>query len=88
LWQLLGNNETILNAGYPTFQEKYTKESFKTYPVAINGKTRTELTISLDAEQKQVEELLLQDVIVQKWLEGRAPKKIIYVKNKMINVVI
>jgi len=75
-------------AAYPTFEEKYVKESSKAYPVAINGKTRTELTIALDANQQQVEALVMENEIVQKWLEGKAPKKIIYVKNKMINVVI
>jgi leucyl-tRNA synthetase len=78
----------ILNAAYPIFEEKYIKESSKAYPVAINGKTRTELTFALDATQQQVEEIVLQNDIVKKWLDGKPPKKIIYVKNKMINVVI
>ena len=88
LWHLLGNTDTILNASFPKFEEKYIKESSKAYPVAINGKTRTELLLPLDITQKEVEEKVLQDAIVQKWLEGKAPKKIIYVKNKMINVVL
>jgi leucyl-tRNA synthetase len=88
LWGLLGNTTSILDAEYPKFEEKYVKESSKAYPVAINGKTRTELTIALDATQQQVEEMVLADEIVKKWLNGNPPKKIIYVKNKMINVVI
>lgn len=87
LWAALGNAGSILDAPYPVFEEKYVKESAKAYPVAINGKTRTELTISLEATQADVEALVLQDDVVKKWLEGKAPKKIIYVKNKMINVV-
>jgi leucyl-tRNA synthetase len=77
----------VLNATFPLFDEKYIKETTKTYPVAINGKTRTELTLALDATQQQVEEIVLKDDVVQKWLEGKLPKKIIYVKNKMINIV-
>ncbi len=88
LWSLLGNATAVLDAAYPTFEEKYVKESSKAYPVAINGKTRTELTIALDATQQQVEELVLTDETVKKWLDGKQPKKIIYVKNKMINIVI
>ncbi|OSZ73695.1 leucine--tRNA ligase [Chitinophagaceae bacterium IBVUCB2] len=88
LWSLLGNTTFVLDAAYPTFEEKYVKETSKAYPVAINGKTRTELTIALDATQQQVEELVLTDEIVKKWLDGKSPKKIIFVKNKMINVVI
>ena len=88
LWSLLGHTSSVLDASYPVFEEKYVKETSKAYPVAINGKTRAELTLALDATQQQVEELVLQDVTVQKWLEGKQPKKIIYVKNKMINVVV
>lgn len=88
LYKQLGNTSSVLDARYPVFEEKYVKESSKAYPVAINGKTRTELTLALDATQQQVEELVLKDEIVKKWLEGKAPKKVIYVKNKMINVVV
>jgi len=88
LWSLLGNNGSILNSSYPKFEEKYVKESSKAYPVAINGKTRHEITLPLDITQQQVEETVLKDEVVQKWLEGKQPKKVIYVKNKMINVVV
>jgi len=87
LWHKLGNGGSILDAHYPLFEEKYVTETSKSYPVAINGKTRTEINIALDATQQQVETIVLADGIVQKWLEGKPPKKIIYVKNRMINVV-
>jgi len=88
LWHLLGNEGSVLDAPYPKVEEKYLVESTKNYPIAINGKTRTELNIALDATQQQVEELVLADEIVKKWLEGNSPKKVVYVKNKMINVVV
>ena len=88
LWTLIGNKASILDAQFPKWNEKYLKETSKAYPVAINGKTRTELTLALDATQQQVEEIVMKDAIVTKWLEGKQPKKIIYVKNKMINVVV
>ncbi len=88
LWRLIGNNESILDAAYPQADEKYLIESTKNYPIAINGKTRTELNIALDTTQEQVEEIILADEVVKKWLDGKPPKKIIYVKNKMINVVV
>jgi leucyl-tRNA synthetase len=88
LWQHIGNQGSVLDAPYPGIEEKYLVESAKNYPIAINGKTRTEMNIALDASQQQVEELVLADEIVRKWLAGSPPKKIIYVKNKMINVVI
>ena len=88
LWSLLGNDRSILDEPFPLFKEDYVRESTKNYPVAINGRTRTEINLSLDINQEQVEELVLKDPIVVKWLEGKSPKKVIYVKNKMINIVI
>jgi leucyl-tRNA synthetase len=88
LWHQLGNQGSVLDAPYPVYDEKFLVESSKLYPVAINGKTRTELNISLEANQQQVEELVLADQSVKKWLNGNSPKKIIYVKNKMINIVV
>ncbi len=88
LWHALGNDSSVLDAVYPAYEEKYLIESAKLYPVAINGKTRTELTIRLDASQLQVEELVLSDEVVKKWLNGTTPKKVIYVRNKMINIVL
>ena len=88
LWSALGNSGSVLDASFPKFEAKYVTESTKDYPVAINGKTRTELTLDLNITQQEVEQIVLNNEIVQKWLEGKQPKKIIYVKNKMINVVI
>ncbi|GAB2836483.1 leucine--tRNA ligase [Ferruginibacter profundus] len=88
LWHQLGNAGTILDATYPTFNPALLVESSKEYPVSVNGKVRTNLSLTLDLDQKQVEEIILQNETVQKWLEGKPPKKIIYVKNKMINVVV
>jgi leucyl-tRNA synthetase len=44
--------------------------------------------MDLDLSQPEVEKIVLANAVVQKWLEGRQPRKIIYVKNKMVNVVV
>ncbi len=88
LWKQLGNEGSLLDAPFPKLEEKYLVESNKEYPISINGKVRSSINLSLDAKQPEVEKLVLQNEVVQKWLEGNAPKKIIYVPNKMINVVI
>jgi leucyl-tRNA synthetase len=88
LWSQFGNEGTILDVTYPVLNAALLVESSKEYPVSINGKVRTNLTLALDIDPKEVDALVLQNEVVQKWLEGKAPKKIIYVKNKMINVVI
>ena len=88
LYHALGNSDSILNAVYPKLENKYLTESEKEYPVSINGKMRTTITISLEASQADVEKIVLNNEIIQKWVEGKTPKKIIFVKGKMVNVVI
>ncbi len=88
LYHALGNSTTIIDAVYPKLETKYLIESEKEYPISINGKMRTTITISLDASAEEVEKIALNNEIVQKWMEGKSPKKIIFVKNKMVNVVV
>jgi leucyl-tRNA synthetase len=88
LWHLLGNQGSVLDAAYPVFDASLVAESSKEYPVSVNGKVRTNISIAVDAGQADVEAIVLSNEVIQKWLEGKAPKKIIYVKNKMINVVV
>ena len=88
LWQLIGNAGSVINAKYPAVEAKYLVESSKNYPVAVNGKTRTELNIALEATQEQVEEIVLSNDIVKRWLEGKSPKKVVYVKGRMVNIVV
>lgn len=88
LWLTLGNEGSVLDAAYPKFEEKYVIESSKEYPVSINGKVRTNINIALDATEEQVKEIALNNELVQKWVEGKPLKKFIFVKGKMINVVI
>jgi leucyl-tRNA synthetase len=88
LWHLLGHSDTILDQPFPRFEEKYIAESSKEYPVSVNGKLRTTITISLDAGQDEVEQIVLANPVIQKWLDGKPPKKIIFVKGKMVNIVV
>jgi len=88
LWNALGNNGSVLDAPYPVFEEKYVVESAKEYPVSINGKLRTTMLISLTAEASEVEQMVLANEVVQKWIEGKPLKKFIFVKGKMVNVVV
>ena len=68
----LGNTTSIINANFPVLDESYLKESAFTYPVAINGKKRTEIKIDLNISQEDLEKIVLEDSTVQKWLEGGA----------------
>ncbi|MES2690401.1 MAG: class I tRNA ligase family protein [Bacteroidota bacterium] len=88
LWKALGNTGSINIATFPVFNPEYLVEDSFNYPVSINGKHRTNIEMSLTLAQPEVEALVLADENVQKWLEGKTPKKIIFVKGKIVNMVL
>ena len=88
LWSILGNTDSIAKASFPKLEEKYLKEDAFEYPVMINGKMRTKLKFGLDMPINDMQPEILKDAIVQKWLEGNAPKKVIIVPKKIINIVL
>ena len=88
LWTATGNEGSILDASYPVFDAKHVTESSKEYPVSINGKVRTNISIALDASEEEVTAIVLADTLIQKWMEGKPVKKFIFVKGRMINVVV
>lgn len=88
LWSLLGYTSSITEASFPVFEESYLKESAFEYPVMINGKMRAKLNLDLSLSKDEIQEAALADETVQKWLEGKAPKKIIIVPGKIVNLVV
>ncbi|MDU1904847.1 MAG: leucine--tRNA ligase [Dysgonomonas sp.] len=88
LWHSLGNEDTIFDAKYPEYKEEYLVEDSFKYGVAFNGKVRFEVEFSADITQKEVEDVVLKHDLAQKWLDGKTPKKVIFVPKKMINVVL
>ncbi|HEX2936145.1 MAG TPA: class I tRNA ligase family protein, partial [Bacteroidales bacterium] len=88
LWQLLGNTNTLSYEKFPEFDPKYLIESNFTYPVSFNGKKRFDLALPVDMPVAEIEKVVLADPSSAKWLEGKAPKKVIIVPNRIINVVL
>lgn len=89
LWALLGNHPgTLSQAHYPQFNPSYLVESDFAYPISVNGKMKMNLTIPLDLGALDVEQLVLANSDVQKYLEGKSPKKVIFVKGKIVNLVV
>jgi leucyl-tRNA synthetase len=88
LWSLIGNQGLVIDAAFPVFDAQYVTETSKEYPVSINGKVRTNIAIDLDVTEAQVHEIVLNNALIQKWIEGKPIKKLIFVKGKMINVVL
>jgi leucyl-tRNA synthetase len=88
LWSILGETPSVLNATYPTQNEEYLKESAFTYPISINGKRRAEYVFAADASTEDVEKVVRALEIVTKWTEGKEIKKVIVIKDRMVNVVV
>lgn len=88
LYEALGNQTSVLDATYPVFNPSHVVESTKEYPVSINGKLRTTLLLPAEATQDEAQTAALANEVVIKWLEGKPVKKFIFVKGRMINVVI
>jgi leucyl-tRNA synthetase len=87
LWNKLGNKESITKATFPIFNGEYLVENEFSYPISINGKHRTNLTFSMDLSALEIETAVLANELVQKWLEGKTPKKVVFVKGKIVNLV-
>ncbi|MEO5675543.1 MAG: DUF559 domain-containing protein [Chitinophagales bacterium] len=88
LWRKLGNEISITQASFPDYDPALLIESSFEYPVAINGKTRVKMNFNLEADQEEIVKEVMTSEILQKYFEGKTPKKVIVVKGRMINVVV
>ncbi len=88
LWEKLGHADSILNASFPAFDEQYLKENSFDYPISVNGKVRLTMNMALDLSKEDIEKQVLASEAVAKWTEGKAPKKMIVVPGKIVNVVL
>jgi len=88
IWAQHGGAGLIANASWPVADEAMLVESTVTLPIQINGKRRSELVVAKDASKEEVEKLAMADDAVQKALNGGAPKKVIVVPGRIVNVVV
>ena len=87
LWKHLGHTQSITYAPYPVHEDKYLQEDSKEYPVSFNGKVRFKRAFPTDMPIAEIEKAILADPQTAEQLQGKAPKKVIVVPNRIINVV-
>ena len=87
-WEVIGGGDLAANQPWPSYDPALVIENEITYPVQINGKKRGDLTIARDADKAAVEAAALALDVVVNALDGQAPRKIIVVPQRIINVVI
>ena len=89
LWEILGNEQgTLSYASFPEFNADYLVEANHAYPISFNGKMRFMLELPTTLSKEEIEKEVLAHENSAKYLEGKAPKKVIVVPGKIVNVVV
>jgi len=86
LWGVLGHQPSVSQQPWPIFDPRLTVSDRLTIPIQVNGKLRAKLDVSADATREQVEALARPQIA--EWLQGKEPKKIVYVEKKLMNFVV
>ena len=88
LWEKLGNKESLVRAEWPQYQEALLKDDQVTLCIMINGKARGKLQVAKTASQEEVMTMANEEENIKRHIEGKAPRKVIYVPGKILNFVI
>ena len=88
IWQMLGGEGLVTIAPWPVADPAMLIDAMVTLPIQINGKRRAEISVPKDMDKAEVEKLALATEAVQKALNGNAPKKVIVVPGRIVNVVV
>ncbi len=88
LWENFGDGAPLAYSAWPVYDEALTQEATLTIAVQINGKIRDEISVAAETSEDEIKKLALASEKVQKWLEGKPPKKVIYVKGKLVSIVV
>ena len=88
IYSLCGNSTTVCDAAFPECDERHLVEATVKYPVSFNGKVRFTLDLPADTSVEEVEKSALAHDETQKWLQGKAVRKVIVVPRKIVNIVV
>ena len=86
-WHLCGETTSVCHAEWPECNEAYLVEATQKYPVQFNGKVRFTIEVAKDTPREEVEKLVMAHELTAKQLNGAAPKKVIVVPGKIVNIV-
>ena len=88
LWAQTGRKYSIHTQSWPTVDEEAAREAEIVIPVQVNGKLRDRITVPADATGEQIQAAALASEGVQKYLEGKPPKKVIVAQKRLVNIVV
>ena len=87
MWHMLGAEDLVATAPWPVADPDLLVDEFVTLPIQVNGKRRAEISVPRDTDEKEVERLALENERVVASLAGAAPKKVVVVPGRIVNVV-
>jgi leucyl-tRNA synthetase len=87
-WERLGGSGSVFDAGWPRWEEKLTVSDEIELPVQVNGKTRSKVNLPRNAPEPVATATAVADPVVQRFTAGKEIKKVIYVPNRLINIVV
>jgi len=88
LWSHLGHSDSVTTASYPVANPDYLQDDTKAYPISFNGKMRFTLALPTSLSKDEIETAVMQEERTQNYLDGKTPKKVIVVPNKIVNIVV
>ena len=87
LWSFLGHSSSIFKEKWPEYIDELSKDKILEVPIQVNGKLRSKLFVSEEINEEEIKNLALIDDKVKIYIEGKNLKKVIYIKNKLLNIV-
>ncbi|MBA4379612.1 MAG: leucine--tRNA ligase, partial [Anaerolinea sp.] len=88
LWTKMGKPYSIHTQPWPKVDEAAAREDEITIPIQVNGKLRDRIVVPADASEEQIKSAALASQAVQKYMEGKAPKKIIVAQKRLVSIVV
>jgi leucyl-tRNA synthetase len=87
IWAALGHSRSIMLAPWPAWREDAIERETTLIVIQVNGKLRSRMTAAANAADEEIQRQALADENVQKFIHGKPVKKIVVVKNKLVNIV-
>ena len=88
LWERLGKAPSVATQPWPEYDPVLVAHDRLTIPIQVNGKLRSKIEVPADSSEEQVVRLARQDAKLSEWLQGKTPRKVIYVEKKLVNFVV
>jgi leucyl-tRNA synthetase len=88
LWQKMGHKDSIVRQKWPFYREEFLRKEETTIVIQVNGKLRDKVQIQAGTEKEEIEKIALQRERIKKYTSGKGIKKIIYVPDKLVNIVV